>query len=264
MREVCQTHSRLAEYPAIVLEPPYLKMHTSYYKMILFSGSERISFLQGQLTQDVEKLHNAGSLPAAWCNPKGRVIVTAQLINLDDVIGMAVPSAMIDTIVTRLIMYRLQADVQIEIGDDNCVKDSFESAGMDVVDSPDIQQWQQGRVAAGIVDIFSENSEQYTPHMLNLDLIGAVSFDKGCYTGQEIVARTENLGKVKRRINRYRLADCSAEIGDKLSDGDRDAGKIVNVGNNEVLAVTAVDQHGKMLRLGTGTATPLALPYKMP
>ena len=264
MRELCQSHGRLAEYPAFVLEPPYLKMHTSYYKMILFSGSERISFLQGQLTQDVEELRDAGSLPAAWCSPKGRVIVTAQLINVDDVIGMAVPSAMIDAVVTRLMMHRLRADVEITIGDENCVQESFANAGMDAVESSDVRQWQQDRVAAGRVDIFDGNSEQYTPHMLNLDLIGAVSFDKGCYTGQEIVARTENLGKVKRRINRYRLDDCSAEIGDKLSDGDRDAGKVVNVGNNEVLAVTAVDQHRKMLRLGTGTATPLPLPYKIP
>ena len=61
--------------------------------------------------------------------------------------------------------------------------------------------------------------------MLNLDLIGAISFDKGCYTGQEIVARTENLGRVKRRVNRYKLSTDKAKIGDELTLNNNNIGK---------------------------------------
>ena len=233
-------------------------MQASNYKMILFSGADRSSFLQGQLTQDMDQLADAGSLPAALCSPKGRVIVTCQLFDLADSIGIAIPSLMADAISQRLTMYRLRADVQIAMGDDHCLIEAFQTAGLDAFQSP------RDRVACGLADIGSENTEQYTPHMLNLDLTGAINFSKGCYTGQEVVARTENLGTVKRRLNRYSLSDCTAHIGDKLSDGDRDAGKVVNVGANEILAVIAVAQHQKMLRLGTGTATPLPLPYKIP
>ncbi len=232
-------------------------MYATNYKMILFSGADRGSFLQGQLTQDIDRLREAASLPAALCNPKGRVIVTCQLFNLADSIGMAVPTSMADAVSKRLTMYRLRADVQIAMGDDHCLVEAFRTVGLDAFQSP------QERIASGLAEIIDENSEQYTPHMLNLDLTGAISFTKGCYTGQEVVARTENLGTVKRRLNRYRLSDSNAKIGDKLSDGDRDAGRVVNVGTDEILAVTAVDQHQKMLRLGTGTATPLPLPYKL-
>ena len=82
--------------------------------------------------------------------------------------------------------------------------------------------------------------------MLNLDLLGAISFEKGCYTGQEVVARTQNLGKSKRRLMRYRSAATLA-LGDKLSDGDRDVGEVINVIENDLLAVTPVDLHDKTL-----------------
>lgn len=238
-------------------------MRPTYYQIILFSGTDQLSFLQGQMTQDLDALHDAVSLPAALCSAKGRVIVTCQLFALGDATGMAVPSSMIAAVIKRLTMYKLRADVQMNSGDDECLAAAFKTAGLDSIDPFDLQSWQQIRVASGRTDIVPENSEQYTPHMLNLDLTGAISFTKGCYTGQEIVARTEHLGKVKRRLNRYRLSNCRAMIGDKLSDGDRDVGKVVNVAGDEILAVTPVDRHQKDLQLGTGTAAPLPLPYEI-
>lgn len=239
------------------------QMHPTYYKIILFTGADRLSFLQGQLTQDLDALHDAVSLPAAMCSPKGRVIVTCQLCDLGETTGMVLPTSMTEAVIKRLTMYKLRADVQMSIGDDGCLAKAFQTAGLDAVDRFDLEQWQQERVASGRADIVAENSEQYTPHMLNLDLTGVISFTKGCYTGQEIVARTEHLGKVKRRLNRYRLSGCSAMIGDKLADGDRDVGKVVNVADDEILAVTPVALQQNVLQLGSGTATPLPLPYEI-
>lgn len=65
--------------------------------------------------------------------------------------------------------------------------------------------WKLLQVEAGIPEIYPDNRERFTPQMLSLDLLGAVSFDKGCYTGQEIVARAHYLGKVKRRLFRLHL-----------------------------------------------------------
>lgn len=288
-------------------------LDTTYYRIILFAGEDRISFLQGQLTQDLGKLQDAMSLQASLCSAKGRVVVTNRLLDFGERIGMVVPASMVDAVVGRLSMYRLRADVQFEVDNENWLALAFSDedsldrlAAADLLPeqaqgackrSTDIvavnqtgtrryveifgrasalqpinldmarrlndRAWQEERIAAGLVDIVSANSEKYTPHMLNLDLTGAISFSKGCYTGQEVVARTENLGSVKRRLNRYRITDCSPKIGDPLSDLERDVGKVVNVGTDEILAVTPVEKHETELRLGEGTATPLPLPYSV-
>ena len=58
-------------------------------------------------------------------------------------------------------------------------------------------------IRLGLVALVPELAGRYTAHMLNLDRLGAVAFDKGCYPGQEVIARTRNLGRVKRRVFRF-------------------------------------------------------------
>jgi folate-binding protein YgfZ len=123
--------------------------------------------------------------------------------------------------------------------------------------------WYRALIRAGVPTISGENSEKYTPHMLNLDRLGAISFVKGCYTGQEVVARTEHLGSSKRRLMRYRCATQSIGIGDSLEDGDRQVGKVVNVSGEDLLAVTPVAVHKKALTLGGEVAEPVGLPYSL-
>jgi hypothetical protein len=116
------------------------------------------------------------------------------------------------------------------------------------------------KIRAGISEITEGYSEKFTPHMLNLDLVGAISFEKGCYTGQEVVARTQNLGKSKRRLMRYR-SNATLAIGDKLSDGDRDVGEVINVIENDLLAVTPVGIHDSTLSADDVEVVPQLLPY---
>ncbi len=93
--------------------------------------------------------------------------------------------------------------------------------------------------------------------MLNLDKLGAISFTKGCYTGQEVVARTEHLGKSKRRLMRYQADQDGIAVGDKLSDGERDVGTVVNVVGRDLLAVTPVELHDQTLTKGETQVAPL-------
>jgi tRNA-modifying protein YgfZ len=92
--------------------------------------------------------------------------------------------------------------------------------------------WNQLDIAAGVPMILSATQEQFVPQTVNLDLIGAVSFDKGCYPGQEIVARAHYLGRIKQRMTLAHLAgDTPPCPGDKLyspSFGDQASGMIVN------------------------------------
>lgn len=98
-------------------------------------------------------------------------------------------------------------------------------------------EWLSAAIHAGQLIINKLTSEKYTPHMLNLDKTGAVSFSKGCYPGQEIVARTEHLGKSNRRLVRLVLdADASA-VGDDVIFEAQTVGSIVCASGSDALAV---------------------------
>jgi folate-binding protein YgfZ len=99
-------------------------------------------------------------------------------------------------------------------------------------------QWEALEIQAGIPQVYAATKEQFVPQMVNLDALNGINFKKGCYTGQEIVARTHYLGKVKRRAM---LAHLSAgtqmpQAGDSLHDAQQqEAGQLVRVapaGNN--------------------------------
>jgi folate-binding protein YgfZ len=113
--------------------------------------------------------------------------------------------------------------------------------------------------------------ERYLPQMLNLDLLGAVVFDKGCYPGQEIIARTHNLGAVKRRMRRFRgalghLPDPGTELVDETG---HTIGEVVRAaredGAVELLAVVRLDalSSGTFCKDAPGTPLrQLGLPYE--
>ncbi len=92
--------------------------------------------------------------------------------------------------------------------------------------------WELLEIQAGIPDVSLATQEQFVPQMLNLDILNGINFKKGCYTGQEIVARTHYLGSVKRRTY---LAETTAEAapGDKVTDAAQsEIGQIVRVAPN--------------------------------
>jgi folate-binding protein YgfZ len=78
------------------------------------------------------------------------------------------------------------------------------------LDEGDLNQWLLGQIRAGIGQVMPQTRELFIPQMLNLQAVGGVSFKKGCYTGQEIVARMQYLGKLKRRL--YRLSLAASEL----------------------------------------------------
>lgn len=100
------------------------------------------------------------------------------------------------------------------------------SDSMDFIDSQfeqeSVDHWHLLDIMAGIPTIYPETSGQFTPHQLNFPEIGGVSFNKGCYIGQEIIARTHYLGKSKSRLFRVRFAANSPFLpGTPVFDGDQ-------------------------------------------
>jgi len=113
-------------------------------------------------------------------------------------------------------------------------------------------EWELLEIRAGIGEVYSSTREEFIPQMLNLQSLGGISFKKGCYTGQEIVARMQYLGKLKKRM--YLIAiDTAAnspvsEPGDKLVDSEQK-----NVGIVVRSAANTVDQHLALAVLDKGT-----------
>jgi tRNA-modifying protein YgfZ len=107
------------------------------------------------------------------------------------------------------------------------------------------QDWRLANIRDGLPQVYAATREMFIPQMLNLDLIDGISFTKGCYTGQEIIARTQHLGRIKRRMFRLRLPPGDWAIGQALRLADGRAGRLaelVPVGEAfEALAVLNIE-----------------------
>ena len=141
-------------------------------------------------------------------------------------------------------------------------------------------QWQQLAIAAGEPQVYGATSEEFVAQMLNLDVLGAIAFDKGCYTGQEVIARAHYRGRIKRRMQRFLTTQPSQlEPADSGILPDGRSFRVVRVaghadGRTEFLAVTTLasaesaTQGGAAADAGRTTPTlnaqQLELPYRLP
>ena len=209
---------------------------------IQVTGADAQAFLQGQLTNDLKRLDTEAEILAAWCNAKGRVIWFGTVHPIEGGYGLSAPKETASDIVSRLTSYRFRSKVEFAIVDE----------GM-TVGANFLVEYGYPFIGAGQV-------EQFTPHMLNFDLLDAISFDKGCYTGQEIVARTHYKGATKRRTLRFE-STLPVNEGDKVTLDGREIGNVLNVAGNNLLAVVPIDKSNADLRVGDARLTAIPLPY---
>jgi tRNA-modifying protein YgfZ len=149
------------------------------------------------------------------------------------------------------------------------------SAGASAADPREAIDWQLLEIAGGQPQVYAVTSEVFVSQMLNLDLIGAIAFDKGCYTGQEIIARAHYRGRMKRRMQRFRTTDpLDLNPGDRGRFADGRGFQVVQSATSgdttEFLAVTVPPGGGG----GAGTdeaehaavirAEQLPMPYELP
>ncbi len=186
-------------------------------------GSDAATFLQGQTTCDIhtDKL-------GAFCNPKGRVISTFVLLKIENGFLIMLPKSLLATIQKNLQRYKLRAKVEITETD------------LPECHFPENMPW-----------LCPETSEQFIPQWLNLDILGGISFTKGCYTGQEIVARTHYLGDVKRRLF---LAYCETQSDITpncaiFDESGATVGNVLTAQNGRVQCVLNVESEWAKLRL---------------
>lgn len=273
--------------------------------LVEVAGADAETFLNAQLSRNVESGKPLRAPISAWLDARGRVLALVRALWTGESWLLLAKGADVEALIRRLRMFVLRADVQLRdassewqavtvlggiepwlakrslavgphpgdtviaagafavrvgprlaylVSAENAMSD-FETNGS--ADSGELCAVEEIRL--GLVDLTPGLSGRYTAHMLNLDRLGAVSFDKGCYPGQEIVARTQNLGSVKRRVFRFSGdLECVPAVGSPLVDARNNrVGEIVRAagdagGRVELLAVVPLDAAADVLACDTG------------
>jgi folate-binding protein YgfZ len=280
---------------------------------ICLTGADARTFLQGQLSFDIDRLTPQRAELACCNSAQGRVQAITWLVERRDCIVLLLPVSMVDTTISRLRKYVLRAKVKIESGADRLVAYAVDShlardqplrhlehgpaslinwpgasgnvesgresgrtlmlaapADSLVADAAVCEAWHLADLRAGLPQVYPQTHEAFVAQMLNLDLLNAISFDKGCYTGQEIIARTHYRGSIKRRMFRF-VANCPPPApATRIVLGDTHAGDVVDSAATpegcELLAVVSLQYVEGALRLDGRAEVELrrmGLPYEV-
>ncbi len=192
---------------------------------ISIQGADAAEFLHGQLTTDVTSLASGSAGLSAWCDPKGRVIATFILARQNKNFLLLVPGDITEIFIKRLKMFVLRADVVI---DEPAQEDAAKWLPLPGIEGDDPEA---ALISQGIPLLYPDTSGRFLPQELNLDKLDAISFTKGCYPGQEIIARLRYRGAVKRRLC-HAITDNSALLAPGtglLPEGEeRNIGTVIN------------------------------------
>ncbi|HEU4654534.1 MAG TPA: hypothetical protein VFS47_11145 [Steroidobacteraceae bacterium] len=270
-------------------------------RVLQITGADARTYLQGQLTADMNALTHERVLFAACNSPQGRVQGLMWLIDRTDGMAAIVPAAMQSKILERLRKYVLRAKVAIQASEALAVGRALPEgevtpsigvhlelegcshltlapslhlvvAAADRMEDPSghAARWRLEQLQAGIPQVYPETHEAFVAQMLNLDTLGAISFEKGCYTGQEIIARAHYRGTIKRRMFRF-SADCPPPTpGTRVLSEGQHAGDVVDAAaagdGCELLAVINLAQLNSVLELESASDRPLTrltVPYSV-
>lgn len=188
------------------------------------SGKDAQSFLQGQLSNDIDKIADGAWQLNAYCQHQGRIIALIWVQKQGDDFYLDFASDLQAVVHNRLKMFALNTEVAFSEIDAQAVS----------IDS---------------VQITLATSEKFIPQDLNLDIneVG-VSFTKGCYPGQEVVARVHYLGKPKRRLYQF---ECDFKVSpmDKLTleDATSSVGAVLNQVKSCFFATLKIAEENKAL-----------------
>mgnify|MGYP001583764367 FL=1 len=204
--------------------------------LLKLTGKDVQGFLQGQFSNDINALEEGFVQINSYCQHQGKVIALIWVMRKSDDFYLSFPDDLKVIVVQKLTMFKMMSDVAItDISDEMAQLGLLEGDGQDLlafklntqqsialvsdvsgVEFSDSAVWEWACIANKVPEVTLATSEKFVPQMLNLDIneVG-VSFTKGCYPGQEVVARLHYLGKSKRRMRAFECAQ-DLQVGDKL------------------------------------------------
>jgi tRNA-modifying protein YgfZ len=243
------------------------------YGLLEVTGSDARAFLHAQLTNDVEHLAPGMARYAGWCSAKGRLLATFLVVPHAEGFLLQLSGDLVPAVAKRLSMFVLRSKVKVSDatgrwaqlglwgpGDGEPLSVSEGGGAITVRVGPDralllvpeekssqynpdtsAEEWALAEIRAGRPLIAQATQDQFVPQMVNFELAGGVDFKKGCYPGQEIVARAQYRGAVKRRM--VRLRGAALQPGQEIYSDDapgQASGTVVNSAGGESLAVVQV------------------------
>lgn len=271
-------------------------------RVILVSGADAKQFLQGQLTADLDALSRSNVLLAACNSAQGRVQAVVWMVERSDGVAVLVSQDLLDSTLMRLRRYVLRAKVTLDsellqagllaeerlpssldlqrdrshseldkvsyvrlAGHRQIVVITLAATPLEARPEEELT-WRCDHLRAGLPQVYPPTHERFVAQMLNLDILDGISFEKGCYTGQEIIARTHFRGAIKRRMFRYAADHSPPAPGTRILLGDQHAGDVVDAvpteSGCELLAVVNLTSADAALELDGGTPLErLSLPY---
>ncbi|MDA8906010.1 folate-binding protein YgfZ [Candidatus Thioglobus sp.] len=204
--------------------------------LLKISGSDSESFLQNQLSNDITKLDKSSVQLNAYCQHQGKIISLFWVMSYKGDFLLSFPIDLLEKIKSRLQMFVIMSDVVIQdVSNEFCqiglineahenayiIKDQLsvllEKNNVDAdINADSIDMWHKACIDSLLPEIYLLTSEKLVPQMLNLDINEfGVNFSKGCYPGQEVVARLHYLGSAKRRLFAFE-SNTEINIGDSL------------------------------------------------
>lgn len=240
------------------------------YGLLQAVGDDARAFLHAQLTNDIEHLPPGRARIAGWCSAKGRLLATFLVIPHAGGFLLQLSRDLAPAVAKRLSMFILRSKVKltdvtsgwsqhgiwgpgegetlsvresdgaiaVRMDEDRTLLLSPGAAGDRFPASVSESEWTLAEVRAGRPLIVQATQDHFVPQMVNLELAGGVDFRKGCYPGQEVVARSQYRGAVKRRM--VRLRGATLQPGQDLFSDDlpgQPSGMVVNAAGEESLAV---------------------------
>lgn len=267
------------------------------HRIVALSGRDAAAFAQAQFMNDVKGLAAGHWQWSGWLTPKGRLIALFALLKFDDEnVWLLLHDADPVEFAASLQRFVFRSKLSIAVRDDLHATGSFdasaqtESAQLSVAANGDVAldfgaagdertlrviagagtaaeptalaRWTAFDLAHGLPRLPPSQSEQWTPQQLSLDRLQAYSVKKGCYPGQEIVARTHFLGQAKRGLALFD-SDAPLTAGMQVSDGERALGSIVSTVAMETrrlaLAVLPLEHSAAELHAEGAVLRPAAL-----
>lgn len=233
--------------------------HLADRAVIRVSGDDRRSFLQGIITQDIERFSADSAIAAALLTPQGKILFDFIISERDDGFLIDCHKDSAPALVKRLTLYKLRAKVAIEIDEATFVyasKDRFDSAFLDprlaalgwrsISQKTDDQaggDYDGRRIGLGVPEFGKDfESEEMFLMDVNYDLLNAVSYKKGCFVGQEVTSRMKRKGDARKRTLIAMFDGAAPAKGAPVTAGDSTLGEVLSTEGDIALALIRLDR----------------------